>query len=153
MEEFLFSLEDSALGLYVSSSIWGYPIVLSLHALGMAALVGVALLLTLRVLGYASVIPVTSLAPYWRVALGAFVVNLLSGVALFFGSASELAYNVPFLIKIVLVFVGLYLTQRLVTLCYKGNGDITTTDRKFAALSLVAWIGALITGRLIGYMA
>ena len=62
MEDFLFSLEDSALGMYVSSSIWGYPIVLSLHALGMAALVGVSLMLAFRALGFAKVIPVTSLA-------------------------------------------------------------------------------------------
>lgn len=153
MEEFLFSLEDSALGMYVSSTIWGYPIVLSLHALGMAALVGVALLLTFRVLGVAKVIPVTSLAPYWRIAQVAFVINLLSGVALYFGSASELTYNVPFLIKIVLVFVGLYLTQRLFNICINRDGETTATNRKLAALAVIAWLGALITGRLIGYMA
>ncbi|PWQ93443.1 hypothetical protein [Leucothrix arctica] len=152
MEDFLFSLEDSALGMYVSSSIWGYPIVLSLHALGMAALVGVSLMLAFRALGFAKVIPVTSLASYWRIAQVAFIINLLSGVGLFLGSASELAYNIPFLIKIVLVFVGLFLTQRLVNVCINGDGDVKKSDRNLAAWSVIAWVGALITGRLIGYV-
>ena len=152
MQDFLFSLEDSALGMYVSSSIWGYPIVLSLHALGMAALVGLSLMLAFRTLGVGSAIPVTALAPYWRIALGAFVVNLLSGIALYFGSASELTYNWAFLVKMVLVFVGLYLTHRLVKLCIKGDGEITSANRKLAAWSVIAWVSALITGRLIGYI-
>ena len=152
MEELLFSLEDSAIGMYVSSSIWGYPIVLSLHALGMAALVGVSLMLAFRALGFASVIPVNSFLSYWRVALFAFVLNLLSGTALFFGTASDLATNIPFLIKIVLVFVGLYLTHRLVKTCIKGDGQVEQSDRKVAALAVIAWVGALIAGRLIGYV-
>lgn len=152
MQDFLFSLEDSALGMYVSSSMWGYPIVLSLHALGMGALVGISLMLAIRTLGFGSDIPVTSLTPYWRIALGAFVINLLSGVALYFGSASELTYNWAFLVKMVLVFVGLFLTQRLVSLCIKGDGKITSNNRKLAALSIIAWVSALITGRLIGYI-
>ncbi len=152
MEDFLFSLEDSALGMYVSSSIWGYPIVLSLHALGMAALVGISLMLAFRALGFATVLPVNSLAPYWRIAQVAFVINLLSGVALYLGSASELTYNWAFIIKFILVFVGLFLTQRLVKVCVRGNGEVTQSDRKLAAWATFAWIGALITGRLIGYI-
>lgn len=152
MQDFLFSLEDSALGMYVSSSVWGYPIVLSLHALGMAALVGISLMLAFRSLGVGSAIPVNSLAPYWRIALAAFIVNLLSGIALYLGSASELTYNWAFLIKMVLVFVALYFTHRLVKGCVNGNGNITAANRKLAAWSVIAWLGALITGRLIGYI-
>lgn len=119
--ETLFWLEDSIVGLTVSSTQWGYPIVLSLHAIGMATLVGVALMLTIRVLGIAPSIPVTSMAPYWRVALGGFFLNLLSGSALFCGNASELLFNWAFRIKIVLVFVGLALTWRLVQICVQTH--------------------------------
>ena len=64
----LYKLEDSKVGQTISNTEWGYPIVLSLHAIGMATMVGIALMLTLRVLGFASVIPVTAMANYWRVA-------------------------------------------------------------------------------------
>lgn len=150
--DFLFMLEDSALGTMVSSSIWGYPIVLSLHALGMATLVGISLMLSFRTLGFASGIPVTSLAPYWRIAQAGFVVNLLSGTALFFGSASSLAFNWPFRIKIVMVIIGLLLTRHLVKVCIKGDGQVTSSDRTFAAVAVLTWVGALIVGRLIGYV-
>lgn len=150
--DFLFMLEDSALGTMVSSSIWGYPIVLSLHALGMATLVGISLMLSFRTLGFASGIPVTSLVPYWRIAQAGFVVNLLSGTALFFGSASSLAFNWPFRIKIVMVIVGLLLTRHLVKTCIKGDGLVTSSDRTLAAVAVLIWVGALIVGRLIGYV-
>ncbi|MEM5477384.1 hypothetical protein [Pacificibacter sp. AS14] len=149
--EMLFWLEDSFVGLTVSSTQWGYPIVLSLHAIGMATLVGVALMLTIRVLGFAPSIPVTSMAPYWRVALGGFILNLLSGSALFCGNASELFFNWAFRIKIVLVFVGLALTWRLVQICVKRTDEVSSAHRKLAAIAMVTWIVAIIFGRLIGY--
>lgn len=150
--EFLFWLEDSALGTVVSSSVWGYPIVLSLHALGMGVLVGIALMLSLRTLGLASTVPIGSLAPYWRIAKIGFVVNLLSGTALFAGNASTLADNLPFRIKIVMVIVGLLLTRRLVRTCIRGDGTVSAGDRRLAALTIAAWAAALVSGRLIGYV-
>lgn len=149
--ETLFWLEDSIVGLTVSSTQWGYPIVLSLHAIGMATLVGVALMLTIRVLGVAPSIPVTSMAPYWRVALGGFFLNLLSGGALFCGNASELLFNWAFRIKIVLVFVGLALTWRLVQICVKRTDQVSLAHRMLAAITMATWIVAIIFGRLIGY--
>ena len=80
--EILWWIEDSKIGMLVSSSEWGYPIVLSLHAVGMAVLVGVSLMITLRVLGLASAVPVTPMEPYWNYGIGGFIVNLISGVAL-----------------------------------------------------------------------
>lgn len=149
--DMLFWLEDSIVGLTVSSTQWGYPIVLSLHAIGMATLVGVALMLTIRVLGFASPIAVTSMAPYWRVALFGFALNLLSGAALFCGNASELFFNWAFRIKIVLVFVGLALTWRLVQICIKRTDEVSPAHRKLAAFAMATWVVAIIFGRLIGY--
>jgi hypothetical protein len=149
--EALFWLEDSLVGMTVSSTEWGYPIILSLHAIGMATMVGVALMLTIRVLGFASAIPVTAMAPYWNVALGGFFLNLASGTALFCGNASELAFNWAFRIKIVLVFAGLALTWQLVRICIARSDDITTGHRRLAALAMATWITAIIFGRLIGY--
>ncbi|QPM90551.1 hypothetical protein [Pseudooceanicola algae] len=149
--ETLFWLEDSIVGMTVSSTQWGYPIVLSLHAIGMGTLVGVALMLTIRVLGFAPAIPVTSMAPYWRVALGGFFLNLLSGSALFCGNASELFFNWAFRIKIVLVLVGLALTWWLVQICVKRSDQISPAHRILAALAMVTWLSAIIFGRLIGY--
>lgn len=119
----LFALEDSVVGMTVSSSQWGYPVILSLHAIGMGIMVGLALMLCIRVLGFAPSIPIRAMIPYWRVALGGFVVNLLSGSALFCGNASELFFNWAFRVKLVLVFLALGLTWRLVWVCIRQRDE------------------------------
>lgn len=151
--ETLFWLEDSVIGQTVSSTLWGYPIVLSLHALGMATMVGVALMLTIRVLGFAPSIPATAMKPYWRVAMAGFVLNFLSGTGLFFGGASELFFNWAFRTKIVLVFLGLALTWQLVRICIAQSDDIAPIHQKLAGAAMATWIAAIISGRLIGYIA
>lgn len=147
----LFWLEDSRLGLFVSSTEWGYPVVLSLHALGMGVLVGISLMLGLRALGFGGTVPFTAMAPYWRIAKAGFVVNLLSGTALFLGSASELFFNWAFRIKLLLVFIGLFLTWQLVRRCMNSPESDLSEHRLLAAASVVTWLCALIAGRLIGY--
>lgn len=151
--EILWWIEDSWLGMLVSSSQWGYPIVLSLHAVGMAILVGVSLILAMRVLGLANAVPVTAMGSYWTVAVWGFVLNLLSGVALFMGSASTLFYNTAFHIKLIGVVIGLWLTWWLVKICVRGTGEVSSMHKGLAAGALVAWIVALIAGRLIGYFS
>lgn len=150
--ENLFWLEDSVVGMTVSSTQWGYPIILSLHAIGMATMVGVALMLSLRVLGAAPMIPVASMAVYWRIALLGFVLNLLSGTALFCGSASELFFNWAFRSKLVLVFAGLGLSGWLVRVCVARSDVISPAHHRLAAAAMSTWIAAIVAGRLIGYL-
>lgn len=149
---FLEWLEGTPVGLWVASSLWGYPIALSAHAVGMAVLVGVALMFSFRVLGLAQGVPVTTLGNYMRIAQIGFAVNLVSGLALFAGSATYQWLSWPFRIKIILIFVGLALTTHLYNKCIMGNGDVTQEHKIFAALAVFAWLGALIAGRLIAYV-
>jgi hypothetical protein len=152
MENFLFMLEDTRLGLLVSSSIWGYPVFLSLHALGMGVVVGVSVMFALRIMGLAYAIPVTAVAPFWRLAIAGFIVNLLSGTALFMGNASSLGANWAFFTKIGFLVLSLILTFRMVKVCIKGSGDVTRSDRFLAIAALICWVLTIIFGRLIGYI-
>ena len=64
-------------------SIWGYPIVLSAHAVGMSIVVGTVLMIDLRVLGLAGDAPLASFRNmFWVTWFGVFL-NFTSGVALF----------------------------------------------------------------------
>ena len=58
---FLIWLEEGALGIFIRESLWGYPIVLSSHAVGMAIVMGVVVALNLRVLGYAKDISILTI--------------------------------------------------------------------------------------------
>lgn len=148
----LITLEDSWLGTMVASTQWGYPIVLSLHAIGMATMVGIALMICIRVVGFAPSIPLNAMTPYWHVALIGFVINLFSGTALFLGNAVELYYNWAFRIKLLLVVIGLIITWQLVRSCTKQTNYNGDGLRPLALLALLSWIGAIVAGRLIGYM-
>jgi len=150
-DSILLALETSFVGTIVSSTVWGYPIILSLHAIGMAIVVGISFMLLVRVLGFASAIPVTSMRPYWRIALAGLVLNLLSGLALFCSGATELFYNLAFWIKLALVSLSLLLTWRLV--CVVRSDQISRGDQILASAALATWIAAIISGRLIGYMS
>lgn len=152
MEDFLFMLEDSAIGLLISSSIWGYPIALSLHALGMGVLVGISVMLSLRVMGFVNAIPKSAILPYWHLAIAGFVVNLLSGTALFIGSASSLASNWAFFAKFTCLIVALILTRNLVKLSFRAEEGVSTDNRLLAVATLVAWAATIIFGRIIGYI-
>jgi hypothetical protein len=152
MQDFLLGLEATALGQLVSSTIWGYPIFLSFHALGMGVVVGISVMFALRVMGLAYAVPVTAIAPYWRLAVAGFGVNLLSGLGLFFGSASTLAYNWAFLSKIAMLCVSLFLTYKMARICMDDTGKVTRGRVVLAAAALVSWVLTVIFGRLIGYI-
>ncbi len=149
----LLALEGSFVGTIVSSTIWGYPIILSLHAIGMAVVVGVSLMLLVRVLGFAASIPVTAMRPYLRIAVGGLILNLVSGFALFCGSASVLFYNWAFWTKLFLVALSLILTWQIVRVCVARSEHISRNHRILAGVTISSWIAAIIAGRLIGYMS
>lgn len=152
MQAFLLTLEDTGLGQLISSSIWGYPIFLSLHALGMGVVVGISVMFALRVMGLAYAIPTSAIAPYWRLAIAGFVLNMLSGTALFFGNATILGVNWAFFAKIGMLIVSLFLTFRMVRISIHGTGVVTRGHILLAVAALVCWVLTLIFGRLIGYI-
>ena len=78
-------IQDSALGTWVAESIWGYPIVLASHALGMAVVVGTMVMINLRVLGFARNVPVTFFDKLSVITWAGLALNVLTGLALFSG--------------------------------------------------------------------
>ena len=147
----LYWFEETKIGTTVSSTQWGYPIILSLHAIGMAIMVGVSLMLCARVLGFASTIPLSSFTPYWSIGLIGFVINFLSGSALFFGNASELYFNLAFRVKIVMVILGLTFTKLMVKKAMSSPSENDKRHKTLAVVALLCWVFAIIAGRLIGY--
>lgn len=148
-------LESSAVARLVQESIWGYPIVLSSHAVGMAILVGIVLMINFRVLGFAPGVPIRSLKVMFRVALIGLVINVVSGTMLFVANADAFYESNPFRIKIVLLVAGGVLLALLSKRIF-GPGDSAAraaegTTRIIAGASIVAWLGVIVAGRLIAY--
>ena len=93
--KFLYWLEDSFIGVWVAQS-WGYPLVLSAHAVGMSIVVGTVLMINLRLLGFSATLPFTIFRDLNRVAWLGVSLNVLSGLALFSGSPVKFFFHPVF---------------------------------------------------------
>ena len=104
--EFVSWVEESALGIYMLDSIWGYPIVLSAHAVGMAIVVGTVLMIDLRLVGFVGRAPLDSFKNIFFVTWIGVALNLLSGIALFASDPEKFTFHYVFWIKIGLMLAG-----------------------------------------------
>jgi hypothetical protein len=78
---------------------WAYPIVLFLHTVGLALLVGANMAIALRLLGAAPRLPIAPLEKLYQVMWIGLWINALSGVMLLVADATTKFTNPVFLIK------------------------------------------------------
>lgn len=150
MMDFLLWIENSPIGVYVREDIWGYPIVLSSHAVGMATIMGVAVALNLRVLGYAKNLSITAYDKMFIIGWIGFALNLISGIMLFCNSATRYFYQGSFQLKILFIIIGGVLMKVIMNRVRAGQDENVT--KILAAISLASWFGGVITGRLMAYL-
>jgi hypothetical protein len=150
---FLAWLEALPVSEWVAQSDWGYPIMLSIHSIGMAAVVGLLLMLDFRVLGYATRIPLAAFHRFMPFAWAGFVLNLISGLLLFASTASRLVENWPFVLKMIAILCGGIASWLLWRELDASDGvTVTRKARTLGFVSLVVWLLAIIFGRLIAYV-
>jgi hypothetical protein len=150
---------------WITTSDWGFPIMLSLHSIGLATVVGVLVMLDLRVLGYSRIAPLAAFAPLMTVAWIGFFINAISGALMFMADASRLIGNWTFLTKMACVLLGgivaALLWRRLRNagaLAHSNDSDrseafaVDGGARVLAVLSIALWVGAILFGRLIAYV-
>lgn len=154
MDNFLMSMENLPLSQWVLGSIWGYPILLSFHSLGLGLLVGLLVVIDLRVLGFARPLPLSELRRLMPWVWVGFVANAVSGVILFMADATKDFYSNSFRWKMLSIVVGLaiavYLNNKVLR---EDTSETPPSARLLAVVSLVSWTGAIIAGRLIAYLS
>ena len=139
-----------------SPSIFAYTLVLSLHAIGLAMVVGTNTLIALRLLGFAPGIPLTTLRRFYLTIWSGFVINAASGVLLFMPEARSMAAMPAFWGKLGFVALGMVVAMTLKKRCLDDEaamsaGVVPPLARKLAWMSLACWYLALMIGRLTGY--
>jgi hypothetical protein len=154
---FLISLEESAIGVWTSTSLVGYPLMITLHAIGMAIMVGLSVTLDLRMLGWFRGMPYTALNRFLGIAWAGFTINLLSGTALFTMQASSYVQDITFLLKMFFVLAGVVVAAFLQGALNRGSASWSGTAapggiRFLAIVSIGCWVAATVTGRLIAYL-
>jgi len=153
------TLESTALAIWVGESLWGYPFMLGMHAVGLAIVVGIFLMLDLRILGFNKGVAYASFLNLFNLAWVGLAINTISGASLFTSQASVFVESAPFLIKISCVALGVVfavLIRRELQAVGGGANEATVVPagkiRLLAVASLLCWIGAIFAGRLIAYM-
>lgn len=145
---------------YLRGSAYTYPIVLSLHMVGIAFFGGMILITDVRILGWAlRKRPIAEVINQFRVPKRwGLLLTATCGFLMFGSKAEEYYYNAFFRAK--LICFGLLILHALVF--YRSvYADPTPLDRSpaapahaklAAALSLVLWASVACCGRGIGYI-
>ena len=155
--DFLASLESSGFSTWLreSNSIWGYPLILTMHTVGLALLVGANTVLDLRLLGFAARLPLDELSRAFRIMWIGFWINAVSGALLFAADATTRGTSRLFIGKLFLVGFGVLVIVAIRKRVFGDAPDrprIGVTAKVLAATSLAVWIAAITAGRLMAYV-
>ncbi len=155
---FLSFLEDSAFSDWLLVSMWGFPSLIALHSVGMAVVVGLSLIIALRLNGWLDVIDAPLLSRLVGIAGWGFVLNFLTGLALFITRGSEYITAAMFLAKMLLVLAsaGILFWLGFRFRQARPSSGVLSDDRPARALSVIAatlWFAAVVAGRLIAYLS
>ena len=137
---------------------WSWPALETLHFLALCLLIGAILIMDLRLIGFQRVIPLRAVHKLMPFAIGAFAVNLITGLGFLFGDPYLYIINYAFWVKMSLVLLAglnflFYMFKIEPALAHLGPHDATPAAAKIVgAASLVFWFGVLLYGRLLPYL-
>ena len=147
--------ENSFLGQAIRDSTWLFPVIESVHLLGLAVIGGAVLILNLRLLG--SALRSQPPAQLWRDTrpwlLGSLTVMLVSGGLLFTSEATKLYYHEAFWVKMISLVASVLFTFTAVRkVALADPARISPVgSRVVAIISILFWSGVGMGGRWIGF--
>ena len=158
MESLVQAIEGGAINTWVLSTYWLWPLLEIIHFIGLSLLLGAMLLVDLRLAGFLRQIDIMSthrLLPWAAIGFG---MNLATGFLFFMGDPGRYSINIGFQIKMVLVLIaGLNVLVFAIKInpviaSWDPHGDTSGFAKSVAWVSLAAWTGVLLLGRLIPYI-
>jgi hypothetical protein len=159
MDPFLGWIESSALASWVRGETIGtefvFPVIVTLHTIGMGFLAGGSAAIDLRILGVAPSIPLKPMRRFLPVLWLAFAVNAVSGFLLLSAYPTKALTNPVFYIKVCLIALAVWLVYRVTAVVLRApDVDQKPVDAKakvLAAASLASWVALITAGRLLAY--
>jgi uncharacterized membrane protein len=159
LDGLLASLEASGLATTIRNSLLLFPVIESVHVLGLTMVFGTIVIVDVRLLGMAS-----TERPFSAVASDvlkwtwlAFAVTVTSGLLMFITSAGTYYHNAYFRAKMaMIVLAGLNtlafeLTAKRSVRSWDRDKAAPAVGRIVAAVSLVVWIAVIVLGRWVGF--
>jgi hypothetical protein len=151
-------IESTALSQWIVGDLYAFPVILTLHAIGMGFAAGLSAMLDLRLLGVGKGIPIDELRRFLPVLWAGFWLNAASGILLLIGYPTKALTNPVFYLKLSLIAVAMVLLVRMTRRLFGAMPswkeeaiDVDRPLRRLALLSLLCWTGAITAGRLLAY--
>ncbi len=149
-------LEDSSIHDWVIGSTWTWPMLESLHFLGLSLLLGALIFVDLRVLGFAGKAPIKEMHAFVPIAVLGFTLNLITGILFLFGDPFRYFPNLAFQAKMFAILLAglnvLYFELKVhPRIRESGDAGVGIDGKIVAALSLIFWIFVVVAGRMIPY--
>jgi hypothetical protein len=150
---FFLTIEESGLSMWVRNNpFWA---ILSIHAIGMAAMVGASAVIALRLLGVAPDLPLAPLERLYRFIWFGFWVQVVTGLLLLIGYPTKSLTNWDFYLKIVLIAFGMIVMQMIRKRVFRNpamsEADMMVKGRALAVCSLVLWFAVVTSARILAY--
>jgi len=150
-------IRETAFSAFMRDVGWLWPILESLHFIGLTLLIGIIGAFDLRVLGVGKSIPLMALHRLLPVAVLGFGICLATGICFFFGFPDHYAYNAAFQFKLAFlaiagINVAVFYASEYRQLAAIGPGvDAGWRNKVIAGVSLGAWVAVMICGRLLTF--
>src|SRR5258705_11637273 len=148
-------VEDSALAAWIRGefpySTYVFPVIVTLHTLGMGFLAGGSAAIDLRILGIAPQVPLKPMGRFLPLIWLAFAVMAISGVLLLIAYPTKAFTNPMFYLKLCLIALAVWLVHRIAALVLRSAtvDPISPKVKALAFTSLLSWIALITAGRLL----
>lgn len=158
LQSFADSIVDGPLNLWIQSSAWLWPLMETIHFIGLSLLLGSLIVIDLRMAGHFRGLDPSAIHKLLPWTLIGFCLNLATGILFFYGDPLRYAANIGFQIKMVLVLLAglnallFYWKIRPVMSTLSPNVSSPPLAKVIAYSSLATWFGVLLCGRLIPYV-
>jgi len=159
MDPFLAWIETSELAMWVRGDSGGgefvFPVIVTLHTMGMGFLAGGSTAIDLRILGVAPNIPLKPLRRFLPLLWLALAVNAVSGFLLLVAYPTKALTNPVFYVKVGLIALAVWLVSRIGAVVLRApdvdQKPLDANAKLLAAASLAGWVALITAGRLLAY--
>lgn len=151
------AIEESGFCQWVreADSLLAFPGILLLHTVGMGLVVGINAMFDFRILGFAPSVRLRAFERFFPLMWVGFWINAVTGATLLAVHLTKLLHNPDFYVKlafIALAVINMQLLKREVLAPDETAAAASTKARVLAVTSLIFWLGAITSGRLLAYV-
>jgi hypothetical protein len=137
---------------------WGWPLALTIHAFGMATVVGLVFIIGLRLFGLFQTIPYSAMTKLLPLIWIAVAFQVVSGTTLWLTKPAQYLadgmFEVKFALMIIAIVVTWYFhgTLKREAAAWDAKGRVSPRGRTLVAAACLLWAAVTIGGRLTAYL-